>query len=131
MYSTRLFSEEIFTGSKHKINPTYLQDSHSQENCNFDEAEEETNVNAENSSEPSTSIDPVSRFKKHSRRVKPLSKIENVLHELEENRKLQQSQFNFFKAHMERSERQKDRFLTIMEKAFSIKRKHSESSDSD
>lgn len=84
-----------------------------------------------NPATPCSSKESNVMFKK--KRLQPLSKSENILQEIKMGHKMQEDHFMFLRQHLERSEKQRDRFLDILENAFSSrKRKRDvESSDTD
>jgi len=139
----------IFLGGKHKVIPPNLEDSlgpnlEDTENSPTTPPDQMQNLTSENNqtvesekvnnkenttpleeiqNTPSTSSASSSaysdRFKKTKRKIVP-SKQDEFLKALKEEKKQRTEEFSFLRAHLQKSEEQKERFLTILEKAFSI-----------
>lgn len=143
-----VFSIKIFfavLGSKDKVNPKNVIDtieeptpstSQSTSTGSNQQLHEEMS-SSENSQDesineaPSGSADATSRFKSVRGKVKPMTKTETILDEIVKDRKSKENQFEFIKTHLSKTEKQRDRFLDIIEQAFSKKRKRDGESDSE
>lgn len=105
---------KLFVGTKHKAQPVHLEDS-------IKEEEQTVTAEAENSA--------VNRFSKKPK-LKPTCNSDKMLQELQRDRDVREKEFDFIQKSMKTAERQRDRFLRILEKAYGVKEDDPESESS-
>lgn len=62
--------------------------------------------------------DATSRFKSMRRKLKPTTKTEAILDEIVKDRESKETQFEFIRNHLSKTEKQRDRFLDIIQQFF-------------
>lgn len=129
-----IFIIHLILGSKHKVNPTHLEDTmkedNEQSNPEISQEDKQNLVNVEDKPETKTAIE--NRFSNVKKTLKPKTKLDSVLEIMKEDQHLRSQQVVKLTEYLKRSEEQKERFLNILEKTLSKKRKRDiADSDSD
>lgn len=113
------------------MNPVHLEDSIDTEKENSPKPSTSSNLSTYEVEQQGCNNSHTERFKNVRKKLKPLSKSDAILEEIHIDRQLQAEQLSLLKAHLQKSEEQRQRFLDILERAFSKKRKRENDSDSD
>lgn len=127
------FFEEMhdILGSKDKCNPRFLVQSSMEVDQPQDQHEDQEQEDPqEGQQDAELENQPENRYRNHRKPLKPDGPKDIILRELQLDREFREKQVKMFNEHMKTTENQRERLLTILENAFSKKRKRT-SSDSE